>query len=354
MTDLGMTWTTADAYADKIQRSGTLIAYGLGLRTRGSKEKIYGVNWTAEELSWVIRLQYVLCTTWREVPAAEVITALPSPDTLDSYVGNIGLSPGEQWRIRTGFGSLTLVAALVCEKLERLADALLYVAKALRTEPRQDSIDADHARRAAVIEAASTEAKEAAAAITAMMHHAKSFPEAIQGAMKGALEKGNEGVVELVTLTVKSPQTKETAGKSDEFKATVAGVLVAGDFGEVLKAQFPEVNTTVSHVNDPTIDLRPTTTAQGQALRGRMLAATGKKVEAEAAFEQAIEVSHRTGLRLFEMLALRDLKKCILDADGRGDEGTKRLKVALQEMKGPPAELTRLLGGVDAEEILRS
>ena len=66
-------------------------------------------------------------------------------------------------------------------------------------------------------------------------------------------------------------------------------------------------------------------------------------------------MSHRTGLRLYEMLALRDLKKHILDADGRGDDGMQRLKVVLAEMKGPPAELTKLLGaGFDAEEILRS
>ena len=55
------------------------------------------------------------------------------------------------------------------------------------------------------------------------------------------------------------------------------------------------------------------------------------------------------------MLALRDLKKLVLDGDGRGEEGTRRLKAVLQEMKGPPAELTRLLGeGLDAEVVLRS
>ena len=55
------------------------------------------------------------------------------------------------------------------------------------------------------------------------------------------------------------------------------------------------------------------------------------------------------------MFALRDLKKHILDADGRGDEGNTRLKVVLAKMKGPPAELTKLLGGgLDAEAILRS
>ena len=107
--------------------------------------------------------------------------------------------------------------------------------------------------------------------------------------------------------------------------------------------------------SDPTTDMRPITHAQGHALRGRMLAAQGKKQAAEAAFEEAIEVSHRTGLRLLEMFALRDLKKHVLDGDGRGEEGTRRLKAVLSEMEGPPAELTKLLGeGLDAEAILRS
>ena len=106
---------------------------------------------------------------------------------------------------------------------------------------------------------------------------------------------------------------------------------------------------------DPTIDTRPTTITQGQALRGRVLAAQGKKAEAEAAFEEAVKTAHTCGLRLFEMFALRDLKKHILDGDGRGEEGLRRLRVVLQEMKGPAAELTKLLGDeLDAEAILRS
>ena len=107
--------------------------------------------------------------------------------------------------------------------------------------------------------------------------------------------------------------------------------------------------------DDPSTDQRPTTSARGKALQGRMLATQGKKDEAEAAFEEAIEVSQRTGLRLLEMFAVRDLKKHILDADGRGEEGSKRLKAVLKGMKGPPAELTKLLGGgLDAEVIMRS
>ena len=102
-------------------------------------------------------------------------------------------------------------------------------------------------------------------------------------------------------------------------------------------------------------DMRPTTHAEGHSLRGRVLAARGKPAEAEAAFEEAVAMAHKHGLRLLEMLALRDLKRCVLDKDGRGAEGIPRLKAVLQDMKGPPTELTKLLGeGLDAEEILRS
>jgi tetratricopeptide (TPR) repeat protein len=104
-----------------------------------------------------------------------------------------------------------------------------------------------------------------------------------------------------------------------------------------------------------TDDCRPTTHTQTNALRGRVLASLGKKEQAEAALEEAIAIASKHGLWLLEMFALRDLKKHILDADGRGDEGTKRLKVVLAKMKGPPAELTKLLGGgLDAGAILRS
>ena len=154
----------------------------------------------------------------------------------------ISTIPGRNERLRIGFGNLLLQAAEVCEKLDRPADALLYLEKALRVK-----------------------------------------------------------------------------------------------------------------ANDPTTDMRSTTQALGHVVKGRVLAVLGKKDEAEAAFEAAVEVSHRTGLRLFEMFALRDLKKCVLDGDGRGEEGVRRLKAVLGEMKGPASELTKLLGGgLDAEGILRS
>eukprot|EP01046_Picozoa_sp_COSAG06_P045960 COSAG06_NODE_6437_length_2933_cov_7.770995_2_plen_659_part_00 len=234
MNEVGTTWSTADACADEHGRLRT------GARERGSTERNSQHYNSVEDIAWRIKLQYVRCTTWRDVPMADIVAALPSPDLLEGYITTVGINV---WRTgRYTCGSLQLQAASVCIKLERYADALLYLDKALRIDP-----------------------------------------------------------------------------------------------------------------NDPTTDRRAIVQAEGQTMRGRVLAAQGKKVEAEAAFEEAVEVSHRTGLRLFEMLALRDLKRHILDSDGRGEEGTKRLKAVLCEMKGPPAELTKLLGdGLDAEAILRS
>jgi tetratricopeptide (TPR) repeat protein len=257
MTELDFTWATADARVD---------AYGKleeNLRGRGEPSGVVTMR-KAEDLSWCIRLQYVLCSTWREVAAADVVAALPSPDTLESYlIGAHAKHEGFSLHFsRMDACNLLVMAAEVCEKLDRPADALLYLNKALRTEPNK--------------------------------------PAAV--------------------------------GTERESKAD-----------------------TESKVIDPTMDWRPMTHAHGNSVRGRMLAKQGQKAEAEAAFETAIEVSHRTGLRLFEMFALRDLKKHILDADGRGEEGTKRLKAVLQEMKGPASELTKLLGGgLDAEEIQRA
>ena len=370
MNSLQTTWATADAVIDELVQSpaaAMVTALGLGIRPRGSMARLPGIPSSAEDYSWTIRLSYVLVTTRRDVSAAEVVAALPSPDVLDSYVGDISEISGEQRRTRDGMHSLTLLAALVCEKLDKLDDALLYVDQALRRTPRQTFVEA----RAAVVADATTAATE----IIATMQHVKSFPEPVQEAIKGALQLGEPGIRQLITMTVNNPQTASTAGKSDGFKADVAAQLLVGDFEEVLKAQYPEVQiaeggneaqaaaaAAAAAVGagseeeiDPTIDTRPTTITQGQALRGRVLAAQGKKAEAEAAFEEAVKTAHTCGLRLFEMFALRDLKKHILDGDGRGEEGLRRLRVVLQEMKGPAAELTKLLGDeLDAEAILRS
>jgi tetratricopeptide (TPR) repeat protein len=232
---LGLTWSSTDAWADAQQQDR--------FRARGSAGEVGTIHdFSAESWSWIVKLAYVLCTTWREVPPAEVIAALPSPEQLESYVQYTHTN-------RNYFTSLFLLAAQVCEKLEQPNDALLYAAKVLRYDPTKGS--------------------------------------------------------------------KDCRERSD--------------------------------------DCRPTTHAQANALRGRVLASLGKKDQAEAAFEEAVTISDKHGLWLLEMFALRDLHQCILDGSGRGDEGVRRLKAVMQKMKGPPAELTKLLGGgLDAEEILRS
>ena len=120
--------------------------------------------------------------------------------------------------------------------------------------------------------------------------------------------------------------------------------------------------------------------AQGHVLSGRLHAAQGHRAEAEAAFEAAADVSRRTDQGLSELFALRDLKRLVLDGDGRGDEGERRLGEAMsrwdarweehtrvlwetaghegkkQKPRPPLAELTALLGkktAVDAEAVLK-
>ena len=236
----GLTWSTTDAWAD---RKKVFQAEDESFRPRGSAgEAGTHHGYSAEGWSWVVKLSYVLCTTWREVPPADVIAALPSPEQLESYVKYTDMN-------KHYFTSVFLLAALVCEKLEQPNDALLYAAKVLRYDPSKGSKD----------------------------------------------------------------------------------------------------------WRERTDDCRPTTHAQANSLRGRVLASLGKTEQAEAALEEAISISSKHGLWLFEMFALRDLKKCILDGDGRGDEGVGRLKAVMQNMKGPPSELTKLLGdGLNAEAILRS
>ena len=104
------------------------------------------------------------------------------------------------------------------------------------------------------------------------------------------------------------------AGVTEAFKAEVVAALKVSDFSALIKTHFPKEIASAG-------DLRPTTHSRANALRGRMLAALGRKQEAEAAFEKAAEIAHRTGMLLYEMLALRDLIKCVLADDGRSEEG---------------------------------
>jgi hypothetical protein len=159
LANYGFSWTTADSVVDELAQSDGVVSLmemlQLAPRARGSTETSVRTTVTAEDLSWSIKLQHVLVTASPASPsAADVLAALPSPEVLDSYVGDINPgAPGAYTRTRSSFVSLTLLAALVVEKLGKLDDALLYVAKALRTEPRESFVKA----RAVAVEAAAVE-----------------------------------------------------------------------------------------------------------------------------------------------------------------------------------------------------
>ena len=71
--------------------------------------------------------------------------------------------------------------------------------------------------------------------------------------------------------------------------------------------------------------------------------------------EEAVEYSHSMGLWHFEILALRDLEACARQRRPRRGGHPPAAEGVLKEMKGPPTELTKLLGeSLDAEAILRS
>lgn len=85
-------------------------------------------------------------------------------------------------------------------------------------------------------------AKDAAAGITDGLRDVTKLPEFIQGFVKTAVEKSDDGIDGLITSIVSMPQTPQTAGKSDGFKAEVGAVLKAGDFRDILNAQFPGID----------------------------------------------------------------------------------------------------------------
>ena len=76
MTDIGITWAAADDRAKEHTPSEPQM------RPFSEEPDAY-YRFCSEDLAWSIKLQYVLCTSWREVPPADVIAALPSPDVLE-------------------------------------------------------------------------------------------------------------------------------------------------------------------------------------------------------------------------------------------------------------------------------
>jgi tetratricopeptide (TPR) repeat protein len=110
----------------------------------------------------------------------------------------------------------------------------------------------------------------------------------------------------------------------------------------------------IDDTSNPKTDMRPITHVRGQSLRGRILAQQGQAEDAEAAFAKAVEVAHRTGMRLLEALALRDFRWFVLTPAGRSGEVADRLRVVLRAMEAPRDEIALLVGGELFEEVLGS
>jgi hypothetical protein len=122
LTALGLTWATADAAVDRMEAAWTagglssVLNSGQMIRPRGSPARAAEPPefalpmFSAEGWAWTVKLCFVLCTTWREVPEADVIAALPSPEQLDAYVKGTN-------SMIYGFTCLHLLAAQVCDPL---------------------------------------------------------------------------------------------------------------------------------------------------------------------------------------------------------------------------------------------
>ena len=96
----------------------------------------------------------------------------------------------------------------------------------------------------------------------------------------------------------------------------------------------------------------PISRVQHSLLKGRVLAALGRKAEAAETLERTAEEAHRYGIRMCEVFALRDLKLGVLDDLGHGEHASRRLGAVLRLLKGPAEKLTELLKGLDAGALM--
>ena len=107
-------------------------------------------------------------------------------------------------------------------------------------------------------------------------------------------------------------------------------------------------------------NMSPVVRLRGLRIKGRCLAAKGQAAEAEAALTSAAEQLAAVGMRLGEVLALRDLLCCVLKKTGREAEGMALLKESILRLLGADAaqeELdmlaTSLGEEVDLKAVLR-
>lgn len=94
---------------------------------------------------------------------------------------------------------------------------------------------------ASVAAGASASAKAAAAAIIASLPGVRTFPVPVQDWFKCCLARGPEGVSELITGTVRSGHTPQTAGQTNEFKTQVIACLEVSDYREQVAKIYADV-----------------------------------------------------------------------------------------------------------------
>ena len=98
--------------------------------------------------------------------------------------------------------------------------------------------------------------------------------------------------------------------------------------------------------------VNPSVRTLAHMVQGRAHAALGRAQAAADAFEAAVELADKYGLWLYQALALKDLKLCVLDRLGHGEHGSRRLGAALRLLVGPAEMLTPVMDGLDAAELI--
>ena len=147
--------------------------------------------------------------------------------------------------------------------------------------------------------------------------------------------------------------TKEKIATGVHFVALhLIAALVCEKFGQLDDAL---VYVDVIFTREPNRggDYKTTSKISGLCLKGRILAAQGRKDQAEAAFEAAIEQAEAHQLNLMIALALRDIQKCVFTSGPRNRAIRSRLGAVLRKLKGPADKLSILLGdGLDATQLM--
>ena len=98
--------------------------------------------------------------------------------------------------------------------------------------------------------------------------------------------------------------------------------------------------------------VNPSVRVLAHMVQGRAHAALGRAQAAAGAFEAAVELADKYGLWLYQALALKDLKLCVLDQLGHGEHGSRRLGAALRLLVGPAEMLTPMMDGLDVAEMI--